>query len=109
MTEEKIRETVEFYNTCKECGKEFQVYEADDPQEICYGCRTNTAVGAAKEKLLPLIGAKITCVEPVHHGSYTSDDEIEFIEIKLATVDRRIMFSVAGCEDHYIQWEIVKP
>jgi hypothetical protein len=104
VTKEKIRETVEFYNTCKACGNEFRVYAADNPQEICYGCQTKLAIGAAKEKLLPFIGAKVTCIEPVHHGSCTSDDEVEYIEIELAD-GRRILFSSSGgWDDHYIEW-----
>jgi hypothetical protein len=108
MTIEKTRKTVEYYNTCKDCVNEFQVYAADAPEEICYGCKTKLAVGAAKEKLLRFIGAKITCIEPARRGSYTSDDEIESIEIELAD-GKRIQFTASGWDDHYIQWESRQP
>lgn len=106
MTKERTRKTVEHYNTCRMCGCEFRVYAVDDPEDVCSGCNTKIAVGVAKEKLLYLIGATVVCIEPIEHGVYTSEDEIESVEIRLAD-GRHVLFSVAGiADDPYIEWNL---
>jgi len=104
MTTEKKREIIEYYNTCKMCDEEFQLFSPRDTNDICLNCGTAIAIGRVKAKLIDFIGAKVTCVEPVHQGTSTCDNELEFIEIELAD-GRHILFSVAGWEEHYIKWE----
>jgi hypothetical protein len=106
MAKQKTTETTKYYSTCPDCGKEYQVADASVPDEPCYRCRTKLAVGHAKEKLLHLIGATVICIDPIERGAYTSEDEIESVEIKLAD-GRYVLFSVAGfSEDSYIEWNL---
>lgn len=106
MAKRKTIETTRYYSTCPDCGKEYQVADANAPDEPCYNCKTKLAVGAVKERLLHLIGATVICIDPIEHGAYTSEDEIESIEIRLAD-GRHVLFSVAGiADDPYIEWNL---
>lgn len=103
MTMEKTKETVEYYNTCKTCGEEFQVWNPHSAQEYCEPCRRKAAAAHAEKRLAFLIGAKITCMKPVDDGSTTSADELEYIEVETIG-GKRILFNLAGWGDHYIEW-----
>lgn len=106
MAKMKKIETIKYYSTCPDCGKEYQVAGVDVPDEtLCHNCQTERSADAAKKELSSFIGAKVTCVEPVRHGDYTIADEIELIEIELAD-GKRVAFSVDEDEAPYIEWNI---
>jgi len=108
MTEQRIKEVVEYFNVCKTCGEEFIVTTHHFDQKACDSCMAKASSDRAKKQLRHLIGATIINMEPESCCGTSYPSDLECVEVKLRNGEC-IRFTSQGEEGgSHIVWEVFR-